>query len=1069
MANIIITKFVQEGLAEYKTELTSTINQVDKLSKSEQSLNNEFKKTSATTVSVTKNTTENTTATKQASASIEALAKAEKELQKAQTIVATSTDGLTKKQIELREKISSTGGVLQKLISVGNTSGSLFTDLTSKLTLLSSEYQNEAKAVTVATVKQQSMRSEIKQSREEIARLLATGKLTTAQIYSMSKSAGNLKDAFGDASGAINVLSSDTFALDATIQTVQSLASGFQVLQGVSAFVGSENEDLQKTLVELNRVMAITQGLQQIQNALQKNSAQNLGISVLWNKLLGNSYDAQTGAIVRATFATKAFRIALASTGIGLLIVLIASLVANWKSLTSSIDSNNKYLVNFRNNIAGITDVIRGTVGSALTFLKTSFLAIGKTIGAILLPTPSNLQSAKDAWAKAGEETSKAYKDAILKGDIKDAQIKLIESSKKRAELLGKEADLEESVGNERIALQKRLQSKNDLLIAARLEKQKGDLKDTIEAQIEYNNAVKDLNDYDLKLKEDAQKKADEIEKNRKETQKNNLEDEISRIKANIIERENVGKATYDLQVKLIKKEAELALLSAKGAGSKAEIEATKNKKILDLSKSFESEYKKIIEDGNKARRELGMSEFDLEISRINSESDAKVKQFEDDREKELLASRNAGNGNTKDAGIISSFKAQIDGVNEARNKSLFEADLKYFNTYFKNLEDYQAKILERSKFTNDVLVTNENQRYLLELTALNDKNLSTQDKLKEREEIEKRHKAELLAIEIKSQNDLFAIELDGARKRLAVVEQQYKDEVDTQGQASDETIKKKEDLNNFINEASKKQRDFEVNTKIEGAKKEYETEQQKQDAIKQLREDRTNFAIALEDKLYSFTNLLINTQQQNLDNQLKKGLISQKEYDKKTAELKRKQAIADKANAAFKIGINTATGITSALTLPPPLSFILAGVTAALGLAELAVVLATPIPQFKKGGLTDKIFKGSGYVKGASHENGGVNANLEGNEFVMQQTAVNKYGKETFDKLNKGILNPDIFSVPTVNYGKIAKEKSNIVVNDYRNLEKLMNENNDLLYKLTVQNDRISVTKTSRDYGIYS
>jgi hypothetical protein len=44
MANIIITKFVQEGLDEYKTELTSTINQVDKLSKSEQSLNSELKK-----------------------------------------------------------------------------------------------------------------------------------------------------------------------------------------------------------------------------------------------------------------------------------------------------------------------------------------------------------------------------------------------------------------------------------------------------------------------------------------------------------------------------------------------------------------------------------------------------------------------------------------------------------------------------------------------------------------------------------------------------------------------------------------------------------------------------------------------------------------------------------------------------------------------------------------------------------------------------------------------------------------------------------------------------------------
>jgi chromosome segregation ATPase len=306
-----------------------------------------LKRTSATSVSVTKKTTENTTATKQASASVEALAKAEKELQKAQVIVGASTDGLTKKQIELREKINSTAGILQKLNSTGNTSGSLFTSLTSKLTLLTTEFQNEAKAVTTATVKQQSMRSEIKQSREEIARMLATGKLTTAQIYEMSKSAGNLKDAFGDASGAINVLSSDTFALDATIQTVQSLASGFQVLQGVSALVGTENEDLQKTLVKLNAVMAITQGLQQIQNALQKNSAQSLGLMTL-------AQSTYTAVVGTSTGALKVFKIALASTGVGLLVILLASLVSNWKSLTSTIDSNNKYLVNFRNNIAGI-------------------------------------------------------------------------------------------------------------------------------------------------------------------------------------------------------------------------------------------------------------------------------------------------------------------------------------------------------------------------------------------------------------------------------------------------------------------------------------------------------------------------------------------------------------------------------------------------------------------------------------------------------------------------------------------------------------------------------------------
>ena len=275
-------------------------------------------------------------------------------------------------------------------------------------------------------------------------------------------------------------------------------------------------------------------------------------------------------------------------------------------------------------------------------------------------------------------------------------------------------------------------------------------------------------------------------------------------------------------------------------------------------------------------------------------------------------------------------------------------------------------------------------------------------------------------SFEIKSQKDLFAVELDGALKRLQIVEQQYKDELDAQGFVSEETIKKKDDLTKFIQDTTQKQNDFTVESGIESAKKQIETEEEKEQKVKQLREDRVNFASQLEDKLYSFTNFLIDNQQKNLDNQLKKGLISQKEYDKKTAELKRKQAIADKANAAFKIGIGIAEAITVALSGGPIIGVVLAGIAAALGAAQLAVVLATPIPQFKKGGLTDKIFKGSGYVTGKSHDNGGVNANLEGNEFVMQQTAVNKYGKDVFEKLNKGILNPDIFAVPTVNYGKI-------------------------------------------------
>ena len=77
---------------------------------------------------------------------------------------------------------------------------------------------------------------------------------------------------------------------------------------------------------------------------------------------------------------------------------------------------------------------------------------------------------------------------------------------------------------------------------------------------------------------------------------------------------------------------------------------------------------------------------------------------------------------------------------------------------------------------------------------------------------------------------------------------------------------------------------------------------------------------------------------------------LSEEEKARKIAQVKRKQAIWDKAQAIADIAINTAVAVTKILYRP-----VLAAVVAALGLAQAAVVASTPLPEipsFANGGI---------------------------------------------------------------------------------------------------------------------
>lgn len=330
-------------------------------------------------------------------------------------------------------------------------------------------------AIKGATKAAESFRTQLRSSREEVTKLFVEGKATTAQIYEAARAGGNLKDAIGDAQQAISVLASDTFKFDAALQGVQLGAAGFQALTAGAALFGNESEDLQKVLVRLNAVMAFTQSLQQIINLTQKQSALSLGANVVAQR-------AYTLVVGQSTGATKAFKIALASTGIGLIIIALGTLIANWKEVSSWIGITGEKLDKIKDTFSGVTAGI-----------KAFFESTGKVLKDVFKGDFSEAYNdAKLIGKNVGEAFNKGVKEAKLERALTDY-----------AEGLDFFVRVASATGQELQALQLQFESAQARL---KLAKKKDD-KELQDATIAFLEADKALKDYYSEKEKERQEK----------------------------------------------------------------------------------------------------------------------------------------------------------------------------------------------------------------------------------------------------------------------------------------------------------------------------------------------------------------------------------------------------------------------------------------------------------------------------------------------------------------------------------------------------------------------------------
>jgi hypothetical protein len=189
------------------------------------------------------------------------------------------------------------------------------------------------------------------------------------------------------------------------------------------------------------------------------------------------------------------------------------------------------------------------------------------------------------------------------------------------------------------------------------------------------------------------------------------------------------------------------------------------------------------------------------------------------------------------------------------------------------------------------------------------------------------------------------------------------------------------------------------------------------------------------------------------------KGLITEK-FAAKEAELKRKQAIADKAQALFNIAIQTAQAVATAVAASP-ITFGLpfSAFALATGVVQAGLVLAQPIPKFRKG--TDKLKKGDG-LQGSDSDGMIIEAH-EGEMIVpknvLQETGISSVSElaqlaqyyKDYERTNDTMLE--------------AKKNNSNVVNSYERSERIVNENikkNNV--SLEIKSDGFTVKENSNE-----
>lgn len=185
---------------------------------------------------------------------------------------------------QMKAQLSLTNIARNKLTEAEREGGIEGKRLTAQSSALTEKLKEQESIVGNDTRQVGSYRKVMKELTRDLLDLQMQGKRDTEEYKQKASALGEIKDRMSDISAETKLLGSDTKYIDMFVGSITAVGSAVQIAEGSMQLFGISNDSVERGIQKLVAIQSIMTGVQEVANALQKESAFMMGIVELKTK-----------------------------------------------------------------------------------------------------------------------------------------------------------------------------------------------------------------------------------------------------------------------------------------------------------------------------------------------------------------------------------------------------------------------------------------------------------------------------------------------------------------------------------------------------------------------------------------------------------------------------------------------------------------------------------------------------------------------------------------------------------------------------------------------------------------